>query len=39
LIGEMPKSASFFKDILFFEKEFNGVQPLEIMINSGRPIF
>lgn len=34
LIGEMPKSASFFKDILFFEKEFNGVQPLEIMINT-----
>lgn len=36
LIGEMPKSASFYKDILFFEKEFNGVQPLEIMINTGR---
>jgi predicted RND superfamily exporter protein len=36
LIGEMPKSASFFKDILFFEKEFNGVQPLEIMINTQR---
>lgn len=34
LIGEMPKSASFFKDILFFEKEFNGVMPLEIMINT-----
>ena len=34
LIGEMPKSASFFKDILFFEKEFNGVMPLEIMIDT-----
>ena len=34
LIGEMPKGASFFKDILFFEKEFNGVMPLEIMINT-----
>lgn len=34
LIGEMPKSASFFKDILFFEKEFNGVMPLEIMIHQ-----
>lgn len=34
LIGEMPKSASFFKDIVFFEKEFNGVMPLEIMIHS-----
>lgn len=36
LIGEMPKSASFFKDIIFFEKEFNGVMPLEIMINTKR---
>ena len=36
LIGEMPKSASFFKDIVFFEKEFNGVMPLEIMINTKR---
>lgn len=34
LIGEMPKSASFFKDILFYEKEFHGVMPLEIMIHS-----
>ena len=34
LIGEMPKSASFFKDIVFFEKEFKGVMPLEIMINT-----
>lgn len=34
LIGEMPKTASFFKDIVFFEKEFNGVMPLEIMINT-----
>lgn len=34
LIGEMPKNASFFKDILFYEKEFNGVMPLEIMINT-----
>ncbi|HEY0090937.1 MAG TPA: MMPL family transporter, partial [Flavobacterium sp.] len=36
LIGEMPKSASFFKDIVFFEKEFNGVMPLEIMIDAKR---
>ncbi|OXA87387.1 efflux RND transporter permease subunit [Flavobacterium hercynium] len=34
LIGEMPKTASFFKDILFYEKEFNGVMPLEIMIDT-----
>ncbi len=36
LIGEMPKSAAFFKDILFYEKEFKGVMPLEIMINTNR---
>ncbi len=36
LIGEMPKSASFFKDILFYEKDFNGVMPLEIMIDTKR---
>jgi predicted RND superfamily exporter protein len=36
LIGEMPKNASFFKDILFYEKEFNGVMPLEIMIHSDK---
>lgn len=36
LIGEMPKSASFFKDILFYEKEFKGVMPLEIMIDTQR---
>ena len=36
LIGEMPKSASFFKDILFYEKEFSGVMPLEIMIDTKR---
>lgn len=36
LIGEMPKSASFFKDIVFFEKEFNGVMPLEVMIHQSK---
>jgi predicted RND superfamily exporter protein len=36
LISEMPKTASFFKDITFFEKEFKGVMPLEIMIDTKR---
>ena len=36
LIGEMPKSAAFYKDIVFYEKEFNGVMPLEIMIDTKR---
>ena len=34
LIGEMPKSASFFKDIVFYEREFSGVMPLEIMVDT-----
>lgn len=36
LIGEMPKSASFFKDILFYEEEFHGVMPLEIVVDTHR---
>jgi len=36
LIGEMPKTAKFFKDIVFYEKEFHGVMPLEIMIDTKR---
>lgn len=34
IIEDMPKKAPFFKDILFFEKEFDGVMPLEIMIDT-----
>lgn len=37
LIEDMPKKTDFFKDITFFEKEFNGVMPLEIMIDTKRP--
>ncbi|GLB50973.1 transporter [Neptunitalea chrysea] len=36
IIEDMPKSASFFKDIKFFEKEFDGIMPLEIMIDTKR---
>lgn len=36
LLSEMPKSASFFDDIVFFEKEFKGVLPLEITIHTKR---
>ena len=36
LIEDMPKKQPFFKDILFFEKEFDGVMPLEIMIDTKR---
>lgn len=36
LIEDMPKKEPFFKDIVFFENEFDGVMPLEIMINTKR---
>ena len=36
LIEDMPKSANFFKDILFFDKNFNGIVPLEIWVDSKR---
>ena len=36
LIEDMPKNTQFFKDIRFFEKEFNGIMPLEIMVDTKR---
>jgi predicted RND superfamily exporter protein len=36
LIEDMPKDKEFFKDILFFENEFNGIMPLEIMVDTKR---
>jgi len=36
LIEDMPKQTEFFKDIRFFEEEFNGIMPLEIMIDTKR---
>jgi len=34
LIDDMPKSKPFFKDIVFFENEFGGIMPLEILIDT-----
>lgn len=34
LIEDMPKGEAFFKDIRFFEQEFNGIMPIEIVINT-----
>lgn len=34
IIEDMPKKTVFFDDIRFFEKEFDGVMPLEIMIDT-----
>lgn len=36
LIEDMPRQSEFFKDIRFFEQEFNGIMPLEIMIDTKR---
>ena len=37
LIEDMPKGKPFFKDIVFFEKEFGGIMPLEIIVDTKRP--
>jgi predicted RND superfamily exporter protein len=36
LIEDMPQNTEFFKDIRFFEEEFNGIMPLEIMVDTKR---
>ncbi len=36
LIEDMPKNTEFFSDIKFFEQEFNGIMPLEIMVDTKR---
>jgi predicted RND superfamily exporter protein len=34
LIEDMPKGKQFFKDIVFFEDEFGGIMPLEIVVDT-----
>ena len=34
LLEDMPKNAEFYQDIQFYEAEFNGIMPLEILINT-----
>jgi len=36
LIEDMPQDKEFFKDIRFFEDEFSGIMPLEIMVDTKR---
>ncbi|MBP93878.1 MAG: transporter [Flavobacteriaceae bacterium] len=36
LIEDMSKEAEFFGDIRFFEEEFNGIMPLEILVDTKR---
>jgi hypothetical protein len=33
-IEDMPKKAPFFRDIRFFEEEFDGIMPLEIVVDT-----
>ncbi|MCK5824356.1 MAG: MMPL family transporter [Ichthyobacteriaceae bacterium] len=34
IIDDMPKGAEFYKDIKYFENEYEGVMPLEILIDT-----
>lgn len=36
LIEDMPKNMEFYKDIQFFDAEFNGIMPIEIVIDTER---
>ena len=36
IIEDMPKKSEFFKDILFFDDEFNGIVPVEIIVDTRR---
>ncbi|MCH2490338.1 MAG: efflux RND transporter permease subunit [Flavobacteriales bacterium] len=36
IIEDMPKKAEFFQDIRFFEQEYEGIMPLEILIDTKR---
>ena len=36
LIEDMPQNADFYQDIKFFEQEFEGIMPLEVLIDTKR---
>ncbi|GGD82732.1 efflux RND transporter permease subunit [Planktosalinus lacus] len=36
IVEDMPKKAAFFDDIRFFESEYDGIMPLEILIDTKR---
>ncbi|MDR5589278.1 efflux RND transporter permease subunit [Christiangramia sp. SM2212] len=37
ILEDMPQNTQFYKDVKFFESEFDGVMPLEILIDTKRP--
>jgi predicted RND superfamily exporter protein len=36
ILDDVPKKAKVYTDLKFFEKNFNGVLPFEVMVNSGK---
>jgi len=36
IIEDMPKNTGFYQDIKFYETEYEGIMPLEIMVNTKR---
>lgn len=36
IIEDMPKDKAFFEDIKFFEREYEGIMPLEILVDTKR---
>ena len=37
MVDDLPEESSVNRDLAFFEQHFNGVMPLEIEVNTGRP--
>ena len=36
MLDDMPKKQGFFKDIVFFDEQFNGIVPLQIIVDTKR---
>ena len=36
MLDDMPKKQDFFKDIIFFDEQFNGIVPLQIIVDTKR---
>jgi len=36
MLDDMPKKKNFFKDIVFFDEQFNGIVPLQIIVDTKR---
>ena len=37
ILEDMPQETQFYQDVKFFEREFDGVMPLEIFVDTKRP--